>query len=59
MKEKTNILNYLNQTLLDHHDPDIEEGGNRPFCNIIGRGTVSYDWLQGGYEDRVMAPSIE
>lgn len=59
MKHKTDILNYVNQNLLDHHDEQIQEAGNRLFCNIIGKGTLSIDWQRGGYKATQMAPPID
>ena len=59
MKGKNDILDYINGTLLDHNDEEIQEAGNRVFCNIIGKGTVSADWHRGGYSSTVMAPTIQ
>jgi hypothetical protein len=59
MKQKNDILDYINGNLLDHRDKEIEEAGNRLFCNIIGKGTVGPDWQRGGYINTVMAPTIQ
>lgn len=59
MKGKKDILDYINGNLLDHSDLEIEEAGNRLFCNIIGQGKVTSDWQQGGYKTTVMAPDIQ
>ncbi|CAF1309742.1 unnamed protein product [Rotaria magnacalcarata] len=59
MKQKKDILDYVNGHLLDHPDEEIEEAGNRLFCNIIGQGTMSADWQRGGYKSTVMAPTIQ
>lgn len=59
MKQKTNILNYLNEHILDHQDEEIQEAGNRLFCNIIGKGVITTDWQKHGYKDTMIAPSME
>ena len=59
MKQKRDILDYINGYLLDHHDQGIQEAGNRVFCNIIGKGTVTSDWKRGGYTNTQVAPTIE
>ena len=59
MKQKTDIQEYLNQTLLDHPDEEIQEAANRYFCNIIGKGVVTPDWKQAGYHKTVSAPKLE
>ncbi|CAF0817734.1 unnamed protein product [Adineta steineri] len=59
MKQQKNILDYVNQNLLDHNDIEIQEAGNRLFCNIIGKGNLSADWKRGGYKDVAVAPTID
>ncbi|CAF1511976.1 unnamed protein product [Rotaria sordida] len=59
MKQKKDILDYINGHLLDHHDEEIQEAGNRLFCNIIGKGTISPDWQRKGYVSTMMAPTIQ
>ncbi|CAF1498593.1 unnamed protein product [Adineta steineri] len=59
MKQQKNILDYVNQNLLDHNDIEIQEAGNRLFCNIIGKGILSADWKRGGYKDVAVAPTID
>ena len=59
MKQKTDIQQYLDQTLLDHPDKEIQEAANRFFCNIIGKGIVTSDWKRAGYQDAVSAPKLE
>jgi len=59
MKQKTDILDYINGYLLDHRNEEIQEAGNRVFCNIIGKGTISPDWQRGGYRSTMMAPTIQ
>ncbi|CAF3362391.1 unnamed protein product [Rotaria sp. Silwood2] len=59
MKQKRDILDYINGHLLDHPDEEIEEAGNRLFCNIIAKGTVVPGWQQKGYKSAVMAPTIQ
>jgi hypothetical protein len=59
MKLKSHILNYLNEHILDHRDEEIQEAGNRLFCNIIGKGVVTSDWQRRGYKDTMAAPSME
>jgi len=59
MKQKKDILDYVNSNLLDHPDEEIELAGNRLFCNIIGKGMISRDWQQGGYTTTAMAPNLK
>jgi hypothetical protein len=59
MKQKSDILNYLNEHILDYRDEEIQEAGNRLFCNIIGKGVISADWQKRGYKDTMVAPSME
>ena len=59
VKQRKDILDYVNGHLLDHPDMEIEEAGNRLFCNIIGKGIVSPDWQREGFVSTAMAPSTK
>ena len=59
MKRRTDIQAYLDQTLLDHHDEEIQGAANRFFCNLIGKGTVTPDWRRAGYKEAVSAPKLD
>ncbi len=59
MKQNSNILNYLDEHILDHPDKEIQEAGNRLFCNIIGKGVITADWQKHGYKDTMIAPWME
>ncbi|CAF3500534.1 unnamed protein product [Rotaria sp. Silwood2] len=59
MKKEKDIQNYMNDTLMDHPDTEIQEAANRFFCNLIGKGIVTPDWKRAGYNVTAVAPDLE
>ncbi|CAF3192796.1 unnamed protein product [Rotaria socialis] len=59
MNKEKDIQEYLNETLMDHPDEEIQEAANRFFCNLIGKGIVTPDWQRAGYQVVALAPDLD
>ena len=59
MKQINALHELIDTSLLDHPDQTIQEAGNRFFCNMIGNGTVTNEWIQAGYQETAMAPDLD
>ncbi|CAF4263990.1 unnamed protein product [Rotaria socialis] len=59
MNKEKDIQEYLNETLMDHPDEEIQEAANRFFCNLIGKGIGTPDWQRAGYQVVALAPDLD